>query len=352
LRKLTIEYLKEYIESKDYKLLSKEYVNSKTKLELQCPKWHKFEMIWNNFYTGQRCPQCGGTKKLLYKDVKVFIESKDYKLLEKVYKNNHTKMKMQCPEGHKFKMTWNNFYTGHRCPECAGLKKFPIQDIKRKIEKIKGYKLLEKEYVNSITKMKMECPEGHIFWMTWGSFKQKHRCPECANNQRNEYEDIKRKIEKIKGYKLLEKEYVNAHTKMKMECPEGHIFWIRWNDFQQGIRCSECFRLKSFSKGEKEVLEYIQSITDTTIISNDRTQIINPKTGCNLELDIFLPQIKKAIEYNGTYWHSSDKAIYKDYQKVIQCEKLGIDLMVIEEKNWVNDKDVYKKMIIKILGEA
>ena len=54
------------------------------------------------------------------------------------------------------------------------------------------------------------------------------------------------------------------------------------------------------SKAEIEIQEFVKTITDN-VICNDRTQLVNPLTGCNLELDVYIPDKKKAIEYNGTY---------------------------------------------------
>ncbi len=85
------------------------------------------------------------------------------------------------------------------------------------------------------------------------------------------------------------------------------------------------------------------------VIENDRSQIINPKTGYNLELDIWIPELKKAIEYNGEYWHNNIIAEYRDSQKQLQCKNKGIDLLIIKEENWVNNKDY--KTIDEFIGE-
>jgi len=165
------------------------------------------------------------------------------------------------------------------------------------------------------------------------------------------YEDVKEEIEK-EGYKLLSKEYKNNYTKLKLECTEGHIFWMIYNNFQQGVRCPNCWNENGSSRQEKEVLEYIQSITDTIIIKNDRTQILNINTGWNLELDVFLPELKKAIEYNGTYWHNNDYQKYKDLIKQDQCKEKGIELLVVNEKEWIKNNNKCKNNIKKfIIGE-
>ena len=57
-QKHSYRYVKEQIDKEGYKLLSKEYENNRVKLELQCNNGHKFEMKWNDFQRGNRCPIC------------------------------------------------------------------------------------------------------------------------------------------------------------------------------------------------------------------------------------------------------------------------------------------------------
>lgn len=71
------------------------------------------------------------------------------------------------------------------------------------------------------------------------------------------------------------------------------------------------------SKGEKEIVNYIKSIYNGIVLENDK-KIIHP-----YELDIYLPEINIAIEFNGTYWHSSKCGKDKNYhlKKSKLCEK-------------------------------
>ena len=106
------------------------------------------------------------------------------------------------------------------------------------------------------------------------------------------------------------------------------------------------------SKGEKEVLEFVKSIYSGTIIENDRTQMTpNDENGWieNHELDIWLHDIKAAIEFNGTYWHSIPNIVESDKFKKIQCESKGIRLLTISESDWVNEPDICKSKIIDFL---
>ena len=51
--KITYDYVKEYVESFGYILISKEYINSRTKLDMICDKGHEiffFDLIYCILY--------------------------------------------------------------------------------------------------------------------------------------------------------------------------------------------------------------------------------------------------------------------------------------------------------------
>ena len=62
-------------------------------------------------------------------------------------------------------------------------KKLTIKDIKPAIELGDEYELLSDEYINCTAKLEILhkfCK--NIFWMSWDSFKQSHRCPKCGGS--------------------------------------------------------------------------------------------------------------------------------------------------------------------------
>ena len=125
--------------------------------------------------------------------------------------------------------------------------------------------------------------------------------------------------------------------------------------------CTNCNPLiKFYSYGEKEVLSYISSIYDGVILENDRS-VIHP-----YELDIYLPDLRLAVEYNGDYWHANPKYYSEDHiigevsakevrkkdkQKINCCIKAGIELLVIWEDDWINRQDVVKQELLDIITE-
>ena len=96
---------------------------------------------------------------------------------------------------------------------------------------------------------------------------------------------------------------------------------------------------------ENDIYLYIKSIYSGKIIQNDRS-ILNGK-----EIDIYLPEMNFAIEFNGLYWHSE---VYKDkmyhQERTILCENKGIQLIHIWEDDWLDKKDIVKDIIQSKLG--
>lgn len=102
------------------------------------------------------------------------------------------------------------------------------------------------------------------------------------------------------------------------------------------------------SYAEKEIVRFLKTLGITNITKNSHN-IIYPK-----EIDIFLPDYKLAIEYNGIYWHgeSKGKDRYYHLNKTEECENLEIQLLHINDVEWQDDikKDIWKSMIVSRLG--
>lgn len=105
---------------------------------------------------------------------------------------------------------------------------------------------------------------------------------------------------------------------------------------------------KTTTNFEIDVFKFVRNIYSGQIIQNDRIAI-NP-----LELDIYIPDKKVAIECNGIYWHSS-KVIQDSkyhYNKSKLCEEKGLRLIHIFEYEWYNERQqpILKNIIKNALG--
>lgn len=101
------------------------------------------------------------------------------------------------------------------------------------------------------------------------------------------------------------------------------------------------------SVGEKEIATKMMKKFDIKL--HDR-KILNGE-----ELDIYIPDKKIAIEFNGTYWHSSlNKEKNYHQSKTLRCIKQGIRLIHIFEYEWDNPEYRCKieALLDGILGES
>ena len=99
------------------------------------------------------------------------------------------------------------------------------------------------------------------------------------------------------------------------------------NIYRYMPRCLKCYpyiQQLGFSKSEKQLLKFIKSICNDTIIQNSK-DIIFP-----YQLDIYIPQKKIAIEFDGLYWHSDKfKKDTSQLKKTQMCQLNGIQLIHI-----------------------
>lgn len=113
--------------------------------------------------------------------------------------------------------------------------------------------------------------------------------------------------------------------------------------------CSHCSnRYVKVSKGQQEVLEYITQLIgkDITVLPNDRS-LLNGS-----EVDIYIPSLNIAIEYNGIYYHSSKyKPKNYHYNKSRLCMIKGVQLIHIYEHQWINQREVVKSILQSKLGK-
>ena len=174
---------------------------------------------------------------------------------------------------------------------------------------------------------------------------------------------------KSKEVKDILREYQLNNKNSRQHLPEWvfdkELFSNRYNEIGfngiiDEIKCSRDFlyrltydynlRNKSFSSAEDEIKSFIESYGFKCILRSRK--IIPP-----LEIDIFVPDINLAIEYNGIYWHSSGSIDTDDIKnnhlnKTNLCEDKNIHLLHIFENEWISKNDIWKSVICHKLGKS
>lgn len=107
------------------------------------------------------------------------------------------------------------------------------------------------------------------------------------------------------------------------------VYLVNKYDLRDSIRY-----LNGQSYAELELIDFCKQ-HGFNVVQKDRTVLENK------ELDIYIPSEKFAIEYNGTYHHSSEFKSYTYYQeKTLDCTNKGIRLLHIFDYEWT---DINKK---------
>ena len=114
-------------------------------------------------------------------------------------------------------------------------------------------------------------------------------------------------------------------------------------DYGRIPRCKTCYPHNK-SKGELELQNYLDSL-QIKYTCNDRSIL------GDLEYDIYIPEKKIAIEFNGVYWHSTE---FKDsdyhVNKFLRSAEEGIHLISIFEDEWINKKEIVCSRLASVLG--
>lgn len=137
---------------------------------------------------------------------------------------------------------------------------------------------------------------------------------------------------------LLIENYCKNHENFEIS---KSLLYSRVIDHGHENICTRCNPIsENASILENELNDFVKSLNiklvekNTTILSN------------NQEIDIYMPDYKLGIEFNGLYWHSE---LFKDknyhLNKTEECEKLGIQLLHIFEDEWIYKKNILKSII-------
>ena len=114
-------------------------------------------------------------------------------------------------------------------------------------------------------------------------------------------------------------------------------------------RCTTCYPKKqSSSYHEFEVFRFCEQYCKEDIIQN--AKILENK---KQEVDIYIPGMKLAIEFNGLYWHSELNGRSWDYhlKKTQECLDKGIHLVHVFEDEWIGKKEIVKSILKSKMGQ-
>ena len=335
------------------------YVNSKTKVCIICPKHGEFWQEPRHHLSKHGCPMCGkeNSDRKQSLTLNEFIEKSNqihngkYRYDKVNYVNAETKVCIICPKHGEFWQAPHSHLRGQGCPKCG--RERNINSIKitneafiEKATQIHGgkYDYSKCIYKDSNTKVKIICPIHGEFWQIASSHLNGHGCVKCANiGKLNTISDfIKLSNNKHHGkYDYSRVNYINNATKVCIICPKHGEFWQRPDNHIKGQGCPKCGQI--MSKAEDEIINILKDFCPQR---HNRT-LLEGK-----EIDIYLHNLKLGIEYNGLRWHSEEFG--KDHRyhlnKLNECNEQGIRLIQIFEDEWLNHREICESKLKQICG--
>ena len=177
------------------------------------------------------------------------------------------------------------------------------------------------------------CSKNHSYEMPIRNFFKGYRCPVCANriivSGINDFASCNDRLIKEWNYEKnvdIDPRKISSNYTKKVwwigEC--GHEWEASvYSRTKLGTNCPICAEERHSSVSEKSVLFYLKK-------SNKYKEILENYKDNNikLELDIYIPEINTAIEYDGERWHRN---IEKDLRKDKMCEKNNIRIIRLRE---------------------
>ena len=353
-------------------------VSSNKKLLWCCSKGHEWEARVSHRSSGRGCPYCSNKKILIgFND----LATMNPKLAKEVSPNSkigatevtfssNKKLLWICSKRHEWKAVVKDRSTkGYGCPYCSnqkiliGFNDLATTNPKLAKEVSPNSKIGATEVTaGSGKELLWICSKGHEWEATVNDRSYHSRgCPYCSNQKVlpgfNDLATTNPKLawgvssnSKIKAIEVTE----GSEKKLLWICSKGHEWEATVSNRSNGTGCPKC----SGSKMERDFAQLIKTLlpTNTLIIRNDR-QLIKP-----YELDIFIPSLNLAFEFNGDYWHSnemirrrhpqfSSSRGFDDFKKR-ECEKQGVELFFIREKQWVGSYEKTVERIKKIVEEG
>lgn len=177
----------------------------------------------------------------------------------------------------------------------------------------------------------------------------KRGCPCCSggavvvgiNDLKTKFPHIAKEWHPTKNGELLP-EQVRSSTNKKVwwQCPLGHEYQatIGHRTAPNGTGCPICYSGRQTSFAEQAVFFYIKQLYPDAI-SRYKAGFLG-----KFELDIFIPSIKYAVEYDGEAWHKENK-LERETRKYLLCKEHGITLIRLREQMPEQNSDIADYMI-------
>lgn len=267
----------------------------------KCDKGHSWQAQIKHRTMGTTCPVCANKAILVgYNDLasthpKLVSEwdfEKNSELLPtQISSGSNKAVWWKCESSHSWKAIVSDRVRGNGCPYCS-----------------------KKKRVRAATVSGALVPEREIS----GS-----RILEGYNDLATLYPSLLKEWDYEKNFDISPSKIGRgSELKVWWKCEKGHSWQAVVSNRIKGIGCPICSKGLRISAGEKTILYYLKQVFPTAQ-ENYHAEWLGKS-----ELDMFVPDLNFAVEYDGSRWHGDSS---KDSEKDSLCSAHGITLVRIRE---------------------
>ncbi len=320
-----------------------------------CSNGHSYKSLLYNRKKGVGCPYCDGKKVLVgYNDLATtnpeLLQEWDYQKNGNLKPTDVTagsdkRVHWKCENGHEWETSIKSRKRGLSCPYCSNKKvlvgyndlyTFCInnhrEEIIKEFDTDKNKFTMKEITTGSDKETWWKCPNGHSYKSSPSRrVLRGSGCGICSHNILVEgvndlattHPEIAKEWDYDKNDVGPDKVMAGSNIKKYwFTCPKGHSYHTTVLGRKRGTNCPICAMEKHTSFPEKSVFYYIKKCFE------DAEENYHNSVLGRMELDIYIPSKKTAIEYDGVAWH---KDYERDLKKDKVCFKNGIRLFRIRE---------------------
>lgn len=338
---------------------------SSKKYDWKCEEGHTWKTSSKSRVLGRGCPECTGRKLVPGKNdlatthpdvAKRWHPSKNSISPTQLRHSSDNYMWWICDNGHEWKRTVWDQAKYNTCPYCTGKRVIPGETDLEGLHPSLYAELVNKEvlFPGSGKKVLWRCTKDHQWESTVKSRVMGTSCPYCSGrlpipgktDLATLRPDLSKQWHPDKNSLTPQEVTVSASNKVWWRCENGHEWEAYIYSRSGGSGCAQC-STPGTSDAEKSVAIWLESL-GFEVVRGTR-KIIPP-----FEVDIYLPEYKFAIEFNGIYCHSERMGKDKNYHadKVNRAQEEGVRLVQVWEDDWTFKQEIIKSMILHRLGAS
>lgn len=306
--------------------LTADYVDINATLVCRCKNGHEWNTNLKNMLEGHWCRQCvRDLSKMSIEDARKVAEERGGKCLSSIYDNAQAKLKWECEKGHMWEAPYDRVSRGGWCLQCRFDGQRNGIDFAKQLAANYGGVCLAEEYVDAKTKIKWKCKEGHEWLATASNIVAKHWCKKCAEKERNPIEDL-HKIAAIFGGQCLSTTYENRKSIVHWRCKNGHEWKAKACNAFARKWCPRCKE-----KSQNILAENIKKLYPGLEVEQKYRgfEWLNTEKGGRQEIDIWVDDIYLAIEYDGqghffpvNFGGCSDETAENIFNNAVKADKI------------------------------